>query len=62
MAATLFVSVPTDLDPTLVAMLVLRALIVLVVVGVVVRGYLRRRRTRGEILRESRQWPEDDDE
>jgi len=61
MTATLFVSVPTDLDPTLVAMLALRVVIVLVVVGVVVRGYLRRRQSRDQILRESRQWVEDDE-
>ena len=55
------VSVPTDVDPVVVAMLGLRVLIVVVVVGVLVRGYLRRRRERDHLLEESEEWVEHDD-
>jgi hypothetical protein len=62
MITTLLVSVPTGLDPALIAMAVLRAVVVLAVLGVVVRGYLRRRRSRDQILRESRRWVDDEEE
>ena len=43
-------------DPAFVAMVVLRAVLVVVVVGLIVRGYARRRRERGRLRSESRRW------
>lgn len=54
--------IPTDLDPVVVAMLALRFVIVAVVVGLIVREYLRRRSRRGRLLSESRRWLRGDDE
>jgi flagellar biosynthesis/type III secretory pathway M-ring protein FliF/YscJ len=52
---------PVDLDPAVVAMLALRLLIVAVVVGLIVRGYLRRRRRRERTIEESQRWLRDED-
>jgi hypothetical protein len=49
-------------DPVFAAWVVLRVVIVLVVVGVILRGYLRRRRGRGRLLEESRRWLRGEDE
>ena len=44
-------------DPAFVAMVVLRTVVVVVVVGLTVRGYTRRLRERGHLCSESRRWP-----
>jgi hypothetical protein len=48
-------------DPAFAAWAALRVAIVLVVVGVVVRGYLRRRRGQSRLLEESQRWLRGDD-